>query len=306
MTATPESFDGRGRGTGTQAISRAFAVLNVFRDEGTELGVVQLAERLGLTLSTAHRIARALVAEGYLAQEQGHERYHLGTQSLLLGQAAQRAMGMDVARPVLERLAVHTAESVNLGLLDGHHAWVIQRIESPQPLRFSVEVGTQIELYATSMGKSLLAFNDELRGYVDSLGDDLVQFTPKTHASRKSLRQDLIQIRQRGWSVDDEESMLGVRCVAAPILDPTGQARGAVAVQAPAVRMPEPRFGELGPAVRRAADELALLLPISRLDRTLSGYPPPSRHGGTAAWPTAHAEGHRSGTGVTEPTGIQT
>lgn len=250
------------RVAGTQAISRAFAVLNIFRDEGGDLGVVQLAERLGLTLSTTHRIARALVAEGYLAQDEGRERYRLGPQSLLLGQAAQRAMGIEVARPIIRRLAESTQESVNLGLLDHHHAIVIQRIESPQPLRFSMEVGTRIELHATSMGKALLAFNDELSEYLDNLGDDLVQLTHKTHATQASLRKDIKQIRRRGWSTDDEESMLGVRCVAAPVRDASGQARAAVAVQAPAVRMPAKRFGQLGPEVCRAADELSLLLPL--------------------------------------------
>jgi len=251
-----------GRVAGTQAISRAFTVLNLFRDEGGALGVVQLADRLDLTLSTAHRIARALVAEGYLAQDEGRERYRLGPQSLLLGQAAQRAMGMGVARPVLERLAGQTQESVNLGLLDGDHAVVIQRIESPQPLRFSMEVGTRVELHATSMGKSLLAFNDSLHEYVDGLGSELPQLTAKTHATTDALRRDLDEIRDRGWSIDDEESMLGVRCVAAPIIDGSGQARSAVAIQAPAVRMPDSRFGELGPEVRRAADELSHLLPL--------------------------------------------
>jgi len=251
-----------GRVAGTQAISRAFALLNVFRDEGGDLGVVHLADRLGLTLSTAHRIARALVAEGYLAQDEGRERYRLGPQSLLLGQAAQRAMGIEIARPVMQRLADSTGESVNLGLLDNDHAIVIQRIESSQPLRFSMEVGTRIELHATSMGKSLLAFNEELRGHIDNLGDTLVQLTHKTHPTSASLRKDLAQIRRRGWSTDDEESMLGVRCVAAPVLDSAGQARAAVAVQAPAVRMPDKRFGQLGPEVRGAADELARLLPL--------------------------------------------
>lgn len=262
MASTPVETNG-GRVGGTQAISRAFAVLNLFRDEGGALGVVQLAERLDLTLSTAHRIARALVLEGYLAQDEGRERYRLGPQSLLLGQAAQRAMGMGVARPVLERLAGQTQESVNLGLLDGDHAVVIQRIESPQPLRFSMEVGTRVQLHATSMGKSLLAFNDDLRGYLAGLGDgELPQLTSKTHANATTLQRDLEEIRERGWSIDDEESMLGVRCVAAPIIDGSGQARTAVAIQAPAVRMPEPRFDELGPEVRRAADELAHLLPL--------------------------------------------
>lgn len=250
-----------GRVAGTQAISRAFAVLNVFRDEGGSLGVVQLAERLGLTLSTAHRIARALVVEGYLAQDDGRERYRLGPQALLLGQAAQRAMGIEVARPVIQRLVDSTQESVNLGLLDGDHAIVIQRIESPQPLRFSRDVGTRVELHATSMGKALLAFNDELLDQLNS-GETLLQLTSRTHTTWTSLLKDLDRIRRLGWSVDDEESMLGVRCVGAPVLDGNGQARAAVAVQAPAVRMPDKRLGQLGPKVRRAADDLGRLLPL--------------------------------------------
>lgn len=247
---------------GTKAISRAFTVLHLFRDEGTDLGVVQIAERLGFTLSTAHRITRALVAEGYLSQADGRERYRLGSQALLLGQAAQRALGMKLVRPVLEDLAQQTHESINLGLLDDDHAVVIQRIESPQPLRLSVEIGSRIELHATAMGKALLAFNDELVANLGQPGQALDQLTPKTHRRLASLRKDLEAIRERGWSTDDEESFVGVRCVGAPVLDPSGQAHAAIAVQAPAVRMPDERFDELGPLVRRSADELRRLLPL--------------------------------------------
>lgn len=261
MVELPAGEVSGGRIAGTQAIRRAFAVLELFRDAEGELGVVQVAEGLGLTLSTAHRIARALVAEGYLAQSGGRERYRLGLQALLLGQAAQRAMGMEVAKPVLQRLAERTQESVNLGLADVNHAVVIQRIESTQALRFSVDVGSIVELHATSMGKALLAYNDELRSAV-VLREAFPQLTEKTHATRASLLDDLEEVKQRGWSIDDEESMLGVRCVAAPVIGPDGQARAAVAVQAPAVRMPDARLFELGPEARRAADDLAGLLPL--------------------------------------------
>jgi len=151
---------------------------------------------------------------------------------------------------------------VNLGLLDGDHAVVIQRVDSNQPLRFSMEVGARIELHATSMGKSLLAFNDSLSAYIDSLDADLPRLTLKTHSTVDSLRADLAQIASQGWSTDDEESMVGVRCVAAPVMDSAGQARAAVAIQAPAVRMPDERFAELGPKVREAAQALTGLLPI--------------------------------------------
>ncbi|MQA63567.1 MAG: helix-turn-helix domain-containing protein [Actinophytocola sp.] len=260
FTKTPVAKDGQV--AGTQTIRRAFLVLNLLRDEGKDMGVVQISQRLGLNLSTAHRIARGLVAEGYLSQDEGRERYRLGPQALLLGQAAQRALGMDVARPVLERLASVTDESVNLGLLDGHQVVVIQRIESSQPLRFSMEAGTRIELHATSMGKAVLAFNDDLGTYLDQQDEPLKQATEKTHSTLAGVRSDLEMIRERGWSTDDEESVLGVRCVGAPIFDSTGQARAAVAIQAPAVRMPYARFEELGAVVMEAASELGRVVPL--------------------------------------------
>ena len=260
--ATAQQQPRDGQVAGTQTIRRAFMVLNLVRDEDGEMGVVEMANRLALNLSTTHRIARGLVAEGYLSQGEGRERYRLGPQSLLLGQAAQRVLGMDAARPVLERLAERTEESVNLGLLDGHHAVVVQRIESTQPLRFSMEVGSRVELHATSMGKALLARNDELAAFLAGHEESLEPLTAKTHSTVTSLRADLAEIAERGWSVDDEESVEGVRCVGAPILDADGQARAAVAVQAPAVRMPEKRLAQLGPVLVATATELARVVPL--------------------------------------------
>jgi IclR family acetate operon transcriptional repressor len=268
MAVVKESGE-TGRIAGTQAISRAFAVLHLFRDHvgepggdrAGELGVGAVARELGLTLSTAHRMIRALVAEGYLAQSPRSERYYLGTAAFLLGQAAQRNLGLEAVRPVLEKLGADTGESVNLGMLDGGHAVIVQRVESSQPLRFSQSPGTRLTLYATSMGKVFLAFNTDLGAYLADLGPKLDRLTPKTHGSARSLRGDLNTIRERGWSTDDEESILGVRCVGAPVLDAEGKARAAIAVQAPAVRMPDARYDELGPLVVAAADAIAPLLP---------------------------------------------
>lgn len=250
------------RVAGTQAVSRAFAVLHLFRDRGGDLGVGQVAKELGLTLSTAHRMIRVLVAEGYLAQAEERERYYLGTAAFLLGQAAQHNLGLDSVRPVLEALSEETQETVNLGLLDGEDAVVVQRVESPQPLRFSQPPGTRLTLYATSMGKALLAFNDDLAPTVSGLPNQLTKLTEKTHATRAALESDLAATRERGWSLDDEESIQGVRCVGAPVLDGHGQAHAAIAIQAPAIRMPNTRFDELGPRVVAVARQVANLLPL--------------------------------------------
>ena len=112
------------------------------------------------------------------------------------------------------------------------------------------------------MGKALLAFNSALADYPERRDGAFVAFTPTTRVDAAALRKDLDGVRERGWSTDDEESLPAVRCVGAPVLDGAGQARAAIAVQAPAVRMPDERFDELGPVVRQAAAEVAQLLPV--------------------------------------------
>ncbi|QWF85283.1 IclR family transcriptional regulator [Amycolatopsis sp. CA-230715] len=257
MSPKPEE----GRVAGAQTVARAFAVLRLFRDHGGDLGVGAVAKELGLNLSTAHRIVRALVAEDFLAQNAENERYYLGTGALLLGQAAHHNFGLDVVYPVLQELAASTGESVNLGVLAGDAAVVVERIESTQPLRFTQPPGTRVPLHASSMGKALLAFNGEVERRVLKGVTRLERVAAKTHATAKSLRSDLVETRARGWSTDDEESTVGVRCVGAPICDDAGVARAAIAVQAPAVRMPDDRFGKLGPQVSAAAKEISALLP---------------------------------------------
>ncbi|GAA4838457.1 IclR family transcriptional regulator [Saccharopolyspora rosea] len=247
------------RVAGAQTISRAFAVLRLFRDRGGDLGVGQVAGELGLNLSTAHRIVRALVAEGFVAQNPETERYHLGTGALLLGQSAHRSFGLDAVYPVLRDLAERTGESVNLGVLSDNAAVVVERVESAQPLRFTQPPGTRVVLHASSMGKCLLAFNDELARTLRDV--ELDRLTANTHPDAASLESDLDRIRERGWSTDDEESTVGVRCVGAPVRDGSGAVRAAIAVQAPAVRMPDERFAELGPEVVSAAAEISRLLP---------------------------------------------
>jgi IclR family transcriptional regulator, acetate operon repressor len=260
MVEDREGSPGGAHVMGAQTISRAFAVLRLFCAHRGDLGVGTIAKELGLNLSTTHRIVRALVAEEYLAQNEDSERYYLGTGALLLGKAAHHTFGLDVVYPVLQRLAATTGESVNLGVLSGDAAVVVERIESSEPLRFTQPPGTRVPLHASSMGKALLAFNDEAEQRTLKGLTRLRRITPKTHATAKALRSDLRSIRERGWSIDDEESVIGVRCVGAPIRDGSGIA-AAVAVQAPAVRMPDERFEELGPEVAKAAQEISALLP---------------------------------------------
>ncbi len=250
---------------GTQAIARTLNVLESFLDR-RELGITELAKRLDLSPSTTHRIVRALVARGYLEQDRDSERYHLGRSTIVLGQAGRRHLGLDHALPILERFGAETGESVNMGLLDGHNVVVTLRVTSPQPLRFDQPVGSRIPVHCSSMGKSLLAFKAP-----NGPGDlSMLQYTKVTSNSIGSvndLLEDLKGVRERGFSYDHEESILGVSCVGAPILDVAGTAVAAIAVQAPTARMTSGRADELGSRIMAVAAEVARTM---HLDADLS------------------------------------
>jgi IclR family acetate operon transcriptional repressor len=247
--------------TGTQAINRTLAVLDLFRDVHRDLGISEIAESLQLTASTVHRIVRALVNKGYLAQNAASERYYLGRSAVLLGQAANHGLGLHLVQPILDRLGEETGESVNLGARDGNEMVVVIHAESTQPLRFSQEPGSRLPVYATAMGKATLSQAPSIEEELLTLDEPLRPLTEKTITTVSKLRIELDLIRRRGYSVDDEEAIPGVRCVAAPILSPAGHPIAAVAVQGPAVRMTRTRLKGLGPVVRGAAAEIAPLIP---------------------------------------------
>lgn len=242
-------------------ITRTLAVLAAFRDSEEDLGVTELAGRLRLSSSTVHRIVRALAHEGYLAQNEESDRYYLGRESVLLGQVANRRLGLHLVQSVLERLVDQTGESVNLGVRDGHEMVVVIRTESSQPLRFSQAPGSRLPVHATGMGKVTLAHSGSVPAEVSALPRPLRPLTAHTITSVRALRAELELVGERGFSLDDEEAIAGVRCVAVPVLSPQGQVLAALAIQAPAVRMPLELAERLAPVAMGAAREIAGMIP---------------------------------------------
>ncbi len=252
---------------GAQAVGRALAVLRLLVKDTAGLSATRIAEELDLTPGTAHRLVRALLAEGYVAHDRILDRYYLGSSAIVLGQAAQRALGVDRARPLLEQLSAETSESVNLVIRDGNSSLIILRFLSPQPLRFEQHPGDRYPLYATASGKAILAFSDDAATYLSRLPNRLEPLTDNTLKTPAALARDLNDIRNRGYSIDNEEAFEGVRCVGAPVLDTNGRANAAVVVQAPVVRMKDARVTELGDRVIEVARQVAQVVPPEGLSR---------------------------------------
>ncbi len=244
---------------GTKAIDRALSVLSSFVD-APEQGIKEMAGNADLSPSTVHRIVQALVQNGYLEQSAETDRYHLGHVAYVLGQSARDSWGFDRALPILERIGSITGESVNMGIPDGNEVVVILRVESVQPLRFDQPAGSRLAMHGSSMGKALLAFSD------DPLPElSYERITPTTIVTEVDFEKELAATRERGFSIDNQESIPGVSCVAAPILNSEGFAVAAIAVQGPTVRMSPERIDAIADQARASAEEIRATLGLDKL-----------------------------------------
>jgi len=141
----------------------------------------------------------------------------------------------DIAAKAVEKLFEKTNETINLGILDKQSVVYLDKIQSKEPLRIELNIGHEVPLYCSAMGKSIIAFNKDIQ-----LEDmEYKHYTENTVTSNKELNAQLKEIRKKGYSLDDEEYIKGLICIAVPILDLEGKAVASVSVSLPAARLDE-------------------------------------------------------------------
>ncbi len=254
MGSVPDAIAARRSGQ-LSSVGNAARLLKQFSRHDHELGVTEVARRIGVTTSTAFRLLTTLTTEGLLERGESDGRYRLGMIMYELGVTVFPQSGLhEAAVPVLAALRHSTGETVQLAVLDHLEVVFIDRLESPQTLRFVSRVGHRIPAHATSTGKVLLAALD--RGVLrERLRDwQPVRLTPFTIMSKRALLTDLARVAERGWAQNVEESTLGTASVAAPIVESTGQTVAALSVVAPVFRAtPEAMRGYRAAAVNAAS-----------------------------------------------------
>jgi IclR family acetate operon transcriptional repressor len=248
---------------GVQSVERALTLLEALADAGGELSLTEIAAASGLPLPTIHRLVRTLVDRGYVAQMPSR-RYSLGPRLINLG---DRASGLiaDWARPRLLDLVEALGETANLCMLDGDKVTYVAVVQSPHPMRMFNEVGNRVPLHSTGVGKVLLAqLNDRDLGLlVRRIG--LPALTPASITDADVFLTEVRAAGERGYALDDEETQVGVRCVAVPLLGAPGAF--ALSVSGPTVRMSSDLVQRAVPLLQSAASDLVADLTGRRADR---------------------------------------
>ncbi len=242
-----------------QSLDRAIAILEIVA-AADGLSLSEIARRAELPTSTVHRLLATLQRRGLVAHEADSGLWSVGVELFRIGAAYLRIRKLpEISRPIIREVLREVEETVNISMLDGHELVCVAQAESHAAVRAFFRIGRRLPLHASAAGKAMLAAAPESVREALLRATDLSRFTDHTHTTRRALDQDLEAIAARGYAIDDEEHTVGMRCVAAAILDEWREPVGAVSISAPAVRMPPERLRALGERAALAAARLTTL-----------------------------------------------
>ena len=278
---------------GTAALDKALDVLDAVGNAPAGLSQTELAERLALPRTTLYRLLGTLVARGLLRRDPLRRVYGLGMRCFEYARAAYAMPDLVAAAGAeLRALRDMTGETVYLGARDGPDVVALERCDGAHSQRSQSALGQRKPLHCTSQGKAMLAAMPAAAR--DALVRELpmTAVTPRSITDRRRLQAELRVTAARGWSVDDEEIVPGVRCCGAAIVDAQGEVRGAISVAGPAFRLTSERVELLGPEVAEAARRIGAQLSAAQPSRGSADAPEATVLPGPWAFEGAFAHWH--------------
>ena len=223
-----------------------------------ETDLATIARELRLPKSTVRRLLLTLISIRYVEQNPQNSNYRISRRFVELGlRVMEHYDFVHASRPFMLELAEKTGETVNLGVLDGPEIVCLDQVSSKHSLRQDQPLGSRILSHCTSFGKSILAYlpEHELDGLFE--GKTFETLTAKSLRTYEDLKRELKLIRTRGYAVDDEEAVAGVRCVGAAIFNHHAKPVAALSVAGPVIRITKDRIKQLGPLVRNTANSIS-------------------------------------------------
>jgi len=219
-----DSFTTPRKSDGSQSIRRAISIIRAvskYNDSGARL--TQVAKDVNLHIATTRRILNALNQEGFIGYDQSSKHYYLGIELFTLGTVANQFEIRTTYRPVLERIAEHTKETVFLNIRLGNNSLCIDRIEGSAPIRIMpYPVGTQTPLGAGS-GELALIFNLPDKKIEQILTANEKRYRQYNAHDKSRIWEAVIESRRLKFSLSRELYVKGVGGVGCPIRSTDGQ-----------------------------------------------------------------------------------
>ncbi len=238
------------------AVERTMSILEAISKSG-EVNLETLAKKTSLPKATLLRFLSSLASLGYVYRDDA-DRYHLTLKMFSIGSRSLKDLDLiKVAEPFARELSKELGETVHMGILEDDQAIYVLKEESYYTIRMYSRVGKAIPLYCTAIGKIFLSemSEAELSDYFKN--HTLRPFTAKSIRTEAALREELKRIKERGWSIDDEEHEDNIMCLASPIRDNNGHVLAAISVSWPLFRFDRNNFEHEVKRIKEATAEIS-------------------------------------------------
>jgi IclR family acetate operon transcriptional repressor len=240
-----------------QSLSRALWLMNALAECPQGLSLSEVAHRVQLPTSTAHRLLTTLQNERYVRFESERSAWLIGVQAFQVGSTFVRSRDIvAMSRPYMRRLMEESGETVNLAISDRSEVVYLAQVECHKMMRAIAGPGGRARMHCSGVGKALMAYADQ--GDVGELIErgGLPRETSKSISDATALHAELSKIRKLGYAVDDEENAIGLRCVASIIFDEHAEPLAGLSISGPMARMTDARLPQLGALVLKIARDI--------------------------------------------------
>ena len=239
-----------------QSLARGIKILDLVIERKL-VGVMEAASYLGINKSSAFRLLDTLRINSLVEKDKVTEKYKIGAGILKYSSAFLDNSAGRIIHPYLEKLVAITKENAHYCVFSNDRVIVIDQIKSPEVINITAQIGREEKMHCTSVGKVILSHlaEDTRERIINSM--ELKPMTNRTIISKAVLREQLIKIRNDGYATDDEENVIGVRCIAAPIRNHRGEVNYCIGISAPSMRMELGKFPEFIKIVKNVATEIS-------------------------------------------------
>lgn len=241
-----------------KVLDKAFRVLAVMARSQSGVRVSELARSLQLPKATVFRILYTLQEIGHARKDPLTRAYHATQDIPWLSHDEARQHLNRVARPYMVKLLTRFEQTVNLAVLDLEQVLYTEIREGLRSIRMSATVNTYAPAHATAIGKSMLAFFHPIEAEAMLRKRPLIKLTPRTMASVPGLLKEFERIRLQGYALDDEESEIGARCVAAPIFNSERRPIAAISISGPVSHVTAKSIRKITPVLTKATRDISL------------------------------------------------
>ena len=242
-----------------KSIEKVLQIITIMAENRGPMRLQDIAKKAELPESTTLRLVHTLVSNGFARQDPYNQYYSLSLKFAYIGSLIKSSIDLrNIARPYLIDLAKRCNTSSCIAVEEGRTVLFIDIVESTaNDIKAVRHIGSHNPMYCTAIGKFfMLNYNSkQINEYIST--NPLTPYTPKTITTKEDLINELEKVRVQGYSINDEEQVLGLRCIAAPIFDYNGKIVAGISITDTIFKITSENIEVFANAVKNTAEKIS-------------------------------------------------